>query len=269
MAKGLDAINKTVAQADGGERELSKRTYLKKGQSVIVRIPENIVENLHVFQTVSVFGSILTSLSYHGEGRTERDLYHEAHQMMVADHNKRKAAGDPTALEKGAWTKANQLAPKPLFLFGVILLQDFTQGKKNNLYEAGTPILLETNLGKDRANIDALTSFLTNPVNARKFGKKPFQITCTAANKYTFTPLDEEDLLAMEGGEDMLKVFNETAGQTVEEEAFDNAIFESTTERQIEDLQKIGFDVSRLQGVEQAPQQGQPLPDIGEEDIPF
>ena len=273
MAKGLEAVKQTVAivESNGEEREMSRRTYLKKGQSVIARIPEDVVDNLHVFQTVSVFGSILTSLSYHGEGRPERDLYHEAHQIMVADHNAKKASGEIDPTDKEAWGKANALKPKPIFLFGLILLEDFVQGAKKNLYEAGSPILLETNLGKDSANIDALTNFLTDPINAKKFGRKPFKITCVSNNKYSFTSLDEEDLEGLDGGAEMLKVFKETAGQTVPESAFENAIFESTTERQVEDLKSIGFDVTRLNGVAEAvatPTE-QATTEVSGDDLPF
>ncbi|WFR74870.1 hypothetical protein P9209_30255 (plasmid) [Prescottella defluvii] len=41
-------------------------------------------------------------------------------------------------------------------------------------------------------------------------------------------------------------MFKATEGATVPEEDFENAIFESTIERQIEDLKKIGFDTTRL-----------------------
>lgn len=250
MTKGLDAIAK-VSQAQattGGEK--SVKTYLKKGQSIRVRIPEDIVDNLHVFNTVSVFDpQILPTLSYSAEGRTDvRDLYNEATQIMLADHRAKVDSGEITRgseEDKASYKAARILMPKPLILFGVIPLADFTQGaKKTNTYPAGEPILLETNLGRDNANIDALTNFLTKETNAKKFPKKAFEITCEAANRYTFATLDEEDLTPEE-----LEVFNSTAGATVPEEAFGNAIFESDLERQVEDLKKIGFDTTRLEGI--------------------
>lgn len=266
MSKGLEAI----AKATAGDKQPSKKTYLKKGQSIRVRIPEDIVENIHVFQTVSVFGKILTTLSYHGEKRTDKvDYYHEAHKLMVADHNARKEASDEP-LPKEAWTAANVLNPKALVLFGVIPLNDFTQGKKNTLYPKGEPILLETNLGKDNANVDALIAALTKPANVKKFKSRAFEIECVKSNNYTFTALDEEDLTA-----DELEVFKATEGVSVADEDFDNAIFESTPERQLEDLKLIGFDISRIEGAQEAfdkandnGSEGTTI-DVSADDLPF
>ncbi|WYA79025.1 hypothetical protein [Enterococcus phage Toszka] len=247
MAKGLEAIAQAAQTQSKGSGEQSKKTYLKKGQSIRARIPEDILENLHVNQVVSVFEpQVLPTLSYHAEGRTDvRDLYHEATEIMLADHRAKVESGEierGTQDDKDSYRAARILTPKPLILFGIIPLADFTQGtKKTNTYPAGEPILLETNLGRDNANIDALTNFLSKETNAKKFPKKAFEITCEAANRYTFTPLDDDDLTPEE-----LEVFKATEGATVPEEDFENAIFESTIERQIEDLKKIGFDTTRL-----------------------
>lgn len=263
MSKGLDAIQRVVEQEAKVDREPSRLTYLKKGQSIRVRIPEDIVDNLHVYKVVSVFQKILPTLSYAAEGRSERDLYNEAFEIMREDFATAKANGTVASDDKEAYRNSMILQPKPTILFGVIPLADFVQGKKENLYEAGRPLLLETNLGKNNANIDALTAALTKPTNAKKFGSRAFEITCIASNQYSFAALDEDELEPNEK-----KVFEETAGVSIPDEVFDGSLFESNTEKQLNDLRLIGFDTTRLKGFENG-QQETGTTDIPDEDIPF
>ncbi|OPX53980.1 hypothetical protein BTE48_16635 [Oceanospirillum multiglobuliferum] len=79
--------------------------------------------------------------------------------------------------------------------------------------------------------------------------------------------MDIEDLTP-----EQKKVFDATEGLEVADEVFDEALFESDTQKQAKDLVAIGFDVSRL-GVEitedaEEPAEGDSL-DISDEDIPF
>lgn len=269
MAKGLDAVTKVVEQEAKVEREPSRLTYLKKGQSIPVRIPADIVDNLHVYKTVQVFQKILPTISYSSEGRDERDLYKEAYDIMVADFDAAKAAGKVKADDKDAFKASRILQPKPTILFGVIPLEDFVQGKKETVYAAGEPLLLETNLGKNNANIDALTAALTKPANVKKFKNRVFEITCTASNQYTFIPMDEDEVKP-----EQQEVFDRTADVSIPDEVFDNALFESTIEKQLNDLKAIGFDVTRLKGfeadAESAPaEEGNSSIDITSDDLPF
>lgn len=271
MSKGLEAINRVIEQEAKVEREPSRLTYLKKNQSIRARIPEDVVDNLHVYKTVQVFQKILPTISYSSEGRDERDLYKEAYDIMVDDFAEAKAAGKIDADDKDAFKNSRVLQPKPTILFSVIPLEDFVQGKKETVYEAGQPLLLETNLGKNNENIDALTAALTKESNVKKFKTRAFDITCIASNKYTFVPVDDEDLT-----DDQRKVLEETAGVSVPDEVFDNALFESTTEKQLNDLKLIGFDTTRLKGFENAgttaaPEatEGVSYIDISDDDIPF
>lgn len=266
MAKGLDAISQLIQEEAKSDRPKSRLSYLKKNQSIRVRIPEDILDNLHVYKVVEVFQKINQTLSYSAEGRPERDLYAEAHELMKQDHVAGKADGSIDPNDKDAYRESMILQPKPIILFGVIPLTDFvTQGSKPKTFEAGQPLLLQTNLGKDNANIDALTQALKKPTNANKFAKRAFEITCIANNKYSFAVVDDEDLTS-----DEKKVLEETAGASVSDEVFDNALFESTTEKQIADLASIGFSISRLQGFENAGQETNDEPsDIAGDDLPF
>lgn len=265
MSKGLEAIKQAQASEGGGTK--SRRSYLKKGESVLVRIPETVIDNLTVKKVVSVWEKFLPTLSYSANNvEGKRDLYAEASKMMLDDHFRNQAKGvfaKGSAEDKASYKAARQLDPKPLYLFGVYPLEDFTQGK--NTYEAGEPLVFETNNGRDGANIDALVSTLQKL--EKKFNTKAFEISCAAANKYTILPVDIEDLTP-----EQKKVFDATEGLEVADEVFDEALFESDTQKQAKDLVAIGFDVSRL-GVEITEDAGEPAEgdslDISDEDIPF
>lgn len=266
MSKGLEAITQLVQEEAKSDRPKSRLSFLKKNQSIRVRIPEDIIDNLHVYKVVEVFQKINQTLSYSAEGRSERDLYAEAHELMKQDHAAGKADGSIDPNDKDAYRESMILQPKPIILFGVIPLTDFTtQSAKPKTFEAGQPLLLQTNLGKDNANIDALTSALQKDTNVKKFKSRAFEITCVANNKYSFAVVDDEDLTA-----DEKKVLEETAGVSIPDEVFDNALFESTTEKQLADLASIGFSISRLKGFESAGQETTDEPnDITSDDLPF
>lgn len=260
MAKGIEGI-----QAATAKEVTSKKTYLsaRNNDSIIVYIPQDIVDNIHTYQTVSTFrkkgepGAINTALSFHAEGRDERDVYHEAHQAMLADFNARKEAGDfkgDREAEKKAYKVANELAPKPIFVFGVLLLETFKQGVQEldkTTFPAGEPLLLDTNKGKDNGNINALLSKLQDETFMKKAATRPIRISPTKANLYEFEVLDEEDI--SEDALAILKAFRKEKA-TVPEETFQNCIFESKLEKQVKEVQSLGFDTSRLEGLEGAEQ---------------
>lgn len=244
MAKGFQAVEELTAK-----KVASKRTYLKakEGQSIKVRIPENITDQLTTVMTYSVYQVINTTLAYHLEKPSVRDLYHEARQIMLAEHNEARGKVFEVGSQddKDSWKAANQLEAKPVFLFGVFPLADFVQGgTTKNTYPAGEPILLETNQGAKNANIKALQDILTDEKFIRKAAGKAYEIKALGANKYSFTPLDEEDLTA-----DELAVFKATEGKLLVDEDFEGAIFESDETKQLTELKELGFDVSKLSNV--------------------
>lgn len=264
MAKGLDAIQQVVQDEAKTDREPSRLTYLKKNQSIRVRIPQDILDNLHVYKTVEVFQRILQTISYHAEGRPERDLYHEAHEIMKADHAAGKANGTIDPKDTDKYRESMILQPKAAILFGVIPLSDFVQGKKDTVYAAGEPLLLQTNLGKDNTNIDSLTAALQKDTNVKKFATRAFEITCIASNKYSFSVVDDEDLTDAEK-----KVLEDTSGVSIPDEVFDNALFESNTDKQLNDLKAIGFDTTRLEGFGDEAVTDDSTLGIEEDDLPF
>ena len=150
------------------------------------------------------------------------------------------------------------MQPKPTYLFGVIPLSDFTQGKYT--FEAGQPIILETNNGKNGANINSLVTTLQKL--EKKFNTKAFEITATGSNTYTILPVDIEDLTP-----EQAKVFEETAGVVIPEEVYDTALFEADEQNQAQKLTEIGFDVSRLGITLDQPQEDHL--EIGDDDLPF
>lgn len=275
MAKGLEAIK--AAQVGDGKKGSSIRTYIKRGESLLVRIPETVIDNINVKQVVSVWQPrILPTLAYKANGITDkRDLFDEALKIMKEDHFKAIANGEiakGSPEDKESYLNAMQLQPKPTYLFSVIPLEDFTQGKVT--FPAGTPIILETNNGKNGANINALVSTLQNL--ERKFNTKAFTITATGSNTFSITPEDLDDDKAV--SPEALKVFEMTKSidtmtdeqkefytledgkLTVKQEYFDNALFEANEENQLEKLTEFGFDVTRLEGVDKAPEEA----DLGE-----
>lgn len=289
MAKGLEAIK--AAQAGDGKKGSSIRTYIKRGESLLVRIPETVIDNINVKQVVSVWQPrILPTLAYKANGITDkRDLFDEALKIMKEDHFKAIANGEiakGSPEDKESYLNAMQLQPKPTYLFSVIPLEDFTQGKVT--FPAGTPIILETNNGKNGANINALVSTLQNL--ERKFNTKAFTITATGSNTFSITPEDLDDDKAV--SQEALKVFEMTKSidtmtdeqkefytledgkLTVKQEYFDNALFEANEENQLEKLTEFGFDVTRLEGVDKAPEEadlGDAFGDneVGDNELPF
>lgn len=264
MARGLEAIK--AAQASDGKKVSSIRTYLKKGESLLVRIPETVLDTINVKQVVSVWEPrILPTLAYKANGITDkRDLFDEALELMKADHFKAIANGEivkGSEEDKKSYRNSLILQPKPTYLFSVIPLVDFTQGKAT--FPAGTPIILETNNGKNGANIEALISTLQNL--ERKFNTKAFTITATGSNTFSITPEDLDDDRAV--SKEALKVFKATKSLetlpeelkefytheygklAVKQELFDNALFEANEENQLGKLKEIGFDVTRLEGI--------------------
>ena len=98
MSKGLAAIKAAQAGEATGGGTKSRRTYIKKGQSMIVRIPERIIDEIHVKQVVAVWQKILPTLAYKANGIDKRDLFDEALKLMKEDHFKAIANGE---IEKG------------------------------------------------------------------------------------------------------------------------------------------------------------------------
>lgn len=239
MTKGLEAIKQ--AQASEASGSTSRRGFLKQGETVLVRIPETVIDNITVKKVVNVWQHILPTLAYKANGiEDKRDLFDEALKLMKEDHFKAQANGEferGSQEDKDSYKFSKQLEPKPLYLFGVYPLADFTQGKTT--FEAGEPLVLETNNGKDGANITQLVSTLQRL--QKKFGSKAFEITGQGSNKYTILPVDIEDLSPEE-----LEVFNKTEGMSVDDEVFDTALFESDELKQAKELVGLGFDVSRL-----------------------
>lgn len=261
MSKGLAAIKAAQAGEASGGGTKSRRTYIKKGQSMIVRIPERIIDEIHVKQVVAVWQKILPTLAYKANGIDKRDLFDEALKLMKEDHFKAIANGEiekGSEADKESYRNSLQLQPKPTYLFGVIPLSDFTQGKYT--FEAGQPIILETNNGKNGANINSLVTTLQKL--EKKFNTKAFEITATGSNTYTILPVDIEDLTA-----EQAKVFEETAGVVIPEEVYDTALFEADEQNQAQKLTEIGFDVSRLGITLDQPQEDHL--EIGDDDLPF
>lgn len=263
MSKGLAAIKAAqTGEAGGGTK--SRRSYLKKDQTIYVRIPEKIIDEIHVKQVVAVWQKILPTLAYKANNiEGKRDLFDEALKLMKEDHFKAVNSGKiekGSEADKESYRNALQLQPKPTYLFGVIPLEDFTQGKYT--FEAGEPLILETNNGKNGANINSLVTTLQKL--EKKFNTKAFEITATGSNTYTILPVDVEDLTP-----EQKEVFDKTAGVVIPEEVYDTALFEADEQNQAHKLDEIGFDVSRLGITLEKPAEDGGLGDITDDDLPF
>lgn len=158
------------------------------------------------------------------------DLYDKAVDLLYADAKKADEAGNEERAEE-LREEAYQLKAKKRYLAGFFDLS------------TGEPIVLD--MTKNQAE-GVIEQFKKRKGKAATFA---FTISKTGTGKNTKTSLDividaEEELSQPE--QDM---FAKTEGKEFDYELFDKVLSVAGEDQQIEDLEKFGFDVSRL-GVE-------------------
>lgn len=208
-----ESINKS-------EKDYSKvlRSF-KSGSTYKVRLlgAEDYVE----YFAHSAFKIFYTTV--HQEG----DLYCKARKLIFAEADKEQDAKKKEDLME----MAKLLKPAPRYLFGFVLLEG--DG-------AGEQIIL------DLTKKQAKTLIASIKKNAAKIGKKAFEIEKIGTGtdtSVTITSLDLEDLNEAEA-----KRFHEWEGKPFDFENFENVFSVNSEEQQLDDLRKLGFDITKLTG---------------------
>lgn len=243
QSRGLDAALNTI----GGDSVLE---FLKKGASLKVFVPENILEMVTTVKVQNVFPSIATSVY------DQDSHYAKAYNFYKQEESEIKNNGGSKEAIEEAHTYTYQYSPKFIYLFGFINLKD------------GKPVVLHSPKGKDGNKLQALVAQLKKI--APKTGKKGFEITQTGGNQYSIMALDEEDMSAAEA-DNLAKAIE--ANATVEASVLDAAVPKHDEEFQIKSLTKQGFDLSKIDVVaepvvEASETKGSQL-DLTDDDLPF
>lgn len=234
--KGKEAAASALAEKEDVSQSL---VSLKSGTSLKVRVPgtdafvEYYAANVfHVFYTTPV---------------EDGNLYQKAAALLYDDAKKAKDAGNEKQSEE-LRQQAYQIKPKPRYLVGFINLAD------------GQPIVVDLTKAQTKVVVSAIEK------NERKLSRKPFELAKDGKGTNTIvslTPLDVEDLSAEES-----KTFEATKDTKVPDDLYEKVLKVKSTEEQAEDLEKFGFDVSRL-GIDAKKQQSNDDVDISDSDLPF
>lgn len=158
---------------------------------------------------------------------TDDDLYCKARTLLFQDANKMEDGEAKDAV----LAMAKALKPQDRYLFGFASISGET---------AGEQIVLDVTKAQAKILIAGVNK------NANKIGKKGFEIEKTGSSTNTvvsISPLDLDDLTEKE-----LAAFEGFEGAEFDKEVFGNIFKPATEQQQLQDLQKLGFDITRLTG---------------------
>jgi hypothetical protein len=236
--KGKAAAESALAEKEDLSNAL---VSLKSGTSFKVRIA-SAADFIEYF-AASVYKVFWTTPVEPGS------LYQKAAAVLYDDAKKAKDAGDETKADE-LRNQAYQIKPKPRYLLGFINLAD------------GQPIVVDLSKAQAKVIIAAIEK------SAKKLDRKPFELAKDGKSTSTvvsLTPLDLEDLSDAEA-----KVFEATADAKVPDDLYEKVLSVKSIDDQAEDLEKFGFDVSRI-GIDNGDpfiNDGKPI-EVSDEDIPF
>lgn len=233
--KGKAAAESALAEKEDLSNAL---VSLKSGTSLKVRVAS--VEDFIEYYAASVYKVFYTTPVEPGS------LYQKAAAILYDDAKKAQDAGDDAKYEE-LRNQAYTIKPKPRYLLGFINLAD------------GQPIVVDLSKAQAKVIIAAIEK------NAKKIDRKPFELAKDGKSKSTvvsLTPLDadeeSEDLAPAEK-----KTFEATKEAKVPDDLYEKVLSVKSTDEQAEDLEKFGFDVSRL-GIAN----GDSI-EVSDDDIPF
>jgi hypothetical protein len=216
--KGKAAAESALAEKEDLSNAL---VSLKSGVSLKVRVAS--VEDFVEYFAASVYKVFYTTPVEPG------NLYQKAAAVLYDEAKKAKDAGDDTKSEE-LRNQAYQIKPKPRYLLGFINLAD------------GQPIVVDLSKAQAKVIIAAIEK------NAKKLDRKPFELAKDGKSKSTvvsLTPLDadeeSEDLTPTEK-----KTFEATKDAKVPDDLYEKVLSVKSIDDQAEDLEKFGFDVSRI-----------------------
>lgn len=211
------------------KEERPRRKFLKNGESVIVRIPnaESFVEyyshgGYFLSSKFGVFSSVCTRHT------GQKDAYDLAVEVMYNDLKEiEKEKGKDSKEYKELHMIANDLRAKRKLLFGFINLED------------GQPVIYELSGGQGDGLVEQILK------NEKKLNKFAFELAKSGEGVNTRVTLTLLDL------EDDLNANHQANWEATKNAEFDMTLFEKCLyvqpeEKKIEDLVKIGFDVTRI-----------------------
>jgi hypothetical protein len=231
------------------EQKGSKVTYLKSGDdALMVKVagPEDYV----LFFEHGFFGGFKSTLCHDAAGHGA-DLYCKAHKVLLAEHNQKrdklkeegKSKEDIKKLLEDEWKAAYSLKAKANYLMAFIDL------------DTGEPIIVKATEKQGNGVIDVIEKNHSK----NRLDKLAFELYKTGEGSGTTIKLDavidmEEDLT-----DKQRENFEKAKGMEIPESAFANIFSFRDEDKQIEDLQFIGFDLSKI-GVEE-PDEVEPIED--------
>lgn len=206
-----------------------KRSFLKAGESIIVRIPDSQTFVEYYSHGGYLLGSkyeIYSSACTRHTG--EHDAYCKAVKIMYEDLEEiKKNKGENSEEYKSLHSIANDLRSKRRMLFGFYNLDN------------GQPMILEVTGGQGDGLVQQIIK------NEKKLGKFAFELSKNGKGvntQVTLTLLDPDDELEPKQQEN----WNKTDSATFDHNLFEQVLYVQPEDRKVEDLEKIGFDVTRI-----------------------
>lgn len=236
-----------------------KRTFLSSGDSYKVRIPFNsaFVEYYsHGGHMLSKKYQIYPSVCTRHTG--EKDAYDLAVDVLYKDLNKiEENSGKESTAYKEMSSLIYELKAKPKMLFGFVNLEN------------GEEIVVETTGNQGQKLVEQIMKY------ENKLHKFAFELSKSGSGTdtiVTITLLDPDDDLTTKEKEN----WDKSNGHEFNTKLFEQSLFIKDEKYKILDLQKIGFDVTRIgfQPLEENKgsnefADGGKSADITEEDLPF
>lgn len=205
--RGEQAAQSALEEKKDFSKSLVK---FKSGTTYTVRFASE--HDFVSYDAVSIFGKINTTPVLEG------NLYEKAVKHLYDD-------ADKTGSED-IRTLASQLRPRERYLLAFFDL------------ETGQPSVVDLSKKQAKTVIAGIQKY------AKKLSTLAFELTKSGSGQdttVTISPVIDEDDLT----KDQKKHFEATKGKAIEDEIFD-VLYMRNADEQAEDLQKIGFDVSRL-----------------------
>lgn len=252
-------VGKEVKQAEEQIDRKKVLRFLSSGDSIKVRVPnaETYGEYLsHGGYTLSTKYKVYNMPCLKHAGQP--DIYDDVVPHLYNDAEEAEKAGDMEKAEQ-IKTIANELRAKKRMLFGFIDLA------------TGDQIVVDVTKNQGDSIVDDILEYEENLEDtAFVLSKKGTGPSTSVSLSPILNP--KKGLNSTEQSN-----FEGSAGEVFDTELFEKIFFVKPREMQIEDMKKIGFDLSRI-GIEDAGQAAsapkaeekkQSAPEIGEEDLPF
>jgi hypothetical protein len=232
------------AMSEGGKAFESLVSF-KSGTTYVVRVPS--LNDFVEYFCHSVFKVFYSTVCTRTAGKD--DLYDKAVALLYDDANRAKDA-ENEELAKELRDQAYQLKAKPRYLFGFFNLDD------------GEPILIDVSKKQAQALITAIDKY------EKRVDLMAFELSKTGSGTGTTVNLLPmlEDLSTTHQ-----KNFEATKGKEFPGDLYGKVLYAKDESKQVEDLVKFGFDVSRL-GITAGGNGATPIDDtieFNEDDIPF